>query len=116
LEPKREEVVGCWRRPHNEELHDLYASPNIVNVIKSGKMRWVGHVARMAETRNIHNILIIKLEGKRQLRKPRRRWEHNIRIDLRENNVGNCGLGTSSGHEAVAGSCEHSTEPWGYIK
>jgi hypothetical protein len=56
--PKREEVAGNWRRLHNEELHNLYASPNIIRVIKSGRMRWEGHVARMGDTRNAYNILV----------------------------------------------------------
>jgi hypothetical protein len=63
--PKREEVAGSWRRLHNEELHNLYASPNIIKVIKSSRMRWFGHVARMGDKRNIHKILVGKPEKKR---------------------------------------------------
>jgi len=64
--PKREEVAGGWRRLHDEELHNLYASPNSIRAIKSRRMRWAGHVARM---RNVYNILVRKYEGKRPLRK-----------------------------------------------
>jgi hypothetical protein len=77
---KREEVAGDWRRLHNEELHNLNASPNIIRAIKIRRIRWVEHVARMGEMRNVCNILVGKLEGKRPLGRPRRRWEDNIRI------------------------------------
>jgi hypothetical protein len=69
---------------HNEELHNLYSSPNIIRMIKSRRMRWAGHVARMGETRNACRILVGKPEGKRPLGRPRRRWVDNIKIDLRE--------------------------------
>jgi hypothetical protein len=72
---KREEVVGDWRRLHNEELRNLYASPYIVRVIKSRRVRWTGQVARMGEMRNGYEILVGKPEGKRPLGRPRRRWE-----------------------------------------
>jgi hypothetical protein len=71
FEPKREEVAGGWRRLHNEELRNLYASPNIVRMIKSRGMTWTGHVARLGEMRNTHNILVGKREGKRPLGRPR---------------------------------------------
>jgi hypothetical protein len=71
--PKREEVAGDWRRLHNEELHNLHASPNVIRVIKSKRMSWTGHVARMEEMRNAFKILIGKSEGKRPLGRPRRR-------------------------------------------
>ena len=67
-----------------EELNDLYSSPNIVRVIKSRRMRWAGHVARMEEGRGVHKVLVGKPEGKRPLRRPRRRWEDNIKMDLEE--------------------------------
>jgi hypothetical protein len=82
--PKRDEVTGEWRRLHNEELNDLYSSPNILRVIKSRRMRWAGHVARMGEERGAYRILVGRPEGRRPLRRPRHRWEDNIKTDLRE--------------------------------
>jgi hypothetical protein len=79
--PKRDEVMGDWRKLHNEELHNLYSSPNIIRMIKSRRMSWAGHVARMGETRNAH---MGKPEGKRPLGRPRRRWVDNIKMVLRE--------------------------------
>jgi hypothetical protein len=81
--PKRDEVTGEWRKLHNEELNDLYSLPNIVWVVKSRRMGWVGHVARMGEERDVHRVLVGKQEGKRPLGRPRRRWD-NIRMDLQE--------------------------------
>jgi hypothetical protein len=77
-------VAGGWRRLHNEELHNLFASPCIIKVIKSRRMGWVGHVACMGEMRNIYKILIGEPEGNRLLRRPGYRWEDNIRMDLKE--------------------------------
>ena len=82
--PRRDEVTREWRRLHNEELNDLYCSPNIVRVIKSRRMRWAGHVARMGEERWVYRVLVGKPEGKRPLGRPRRRWVDNIRMDLQE--------------------------------
>jgi len=82
--PNRDEVKGEWRKLHNEELNNLYSSPNIVRMIKSRRMRWVGHVARMGEGRGVYRVLVGKPEGRRPLGRPRRRWEDNIRMDLRE--------------------------------
>ena len=65
-------------------LNDLHSSPNIVRVIKSRRMRWAGHVARMGEERGVYRVLVGKLEGKRPLGRPRRRWVDNIRMDLQE--------------------------------
>ena len=73
-----------WRRLHNEELHSLYRSPNIVRVNKSRRVRWAGHVTRMEEGRSAFKILTGKSTGKRPLWRPRRRWEDNIRMDLEE--------------------------------
>jgi hypothetical protein len=81
--PKREED-GSWRKLHNDELHSLYSSLNIVRVIKSRRMRWAGHMARMGEGRGVYRVLIGTTEGKRPLGRPSRRWEDNIKIDLRE--------------------------------
>ena len=82
--PKRDEVTGEWRKLHNEELNDLYSLPNIVWVVKSRRMRWAGHVALMEGDRGVHRVLVRKLEGKRPLGRPRRRWEDNIKMDLQE--------------------------------
>jgi hypothetical protein len=84
--PKREED-GSWRKLHNDELHSLYSSPNILRVIKSRRMRWAGHVARMGEGRGAYRVLVGRPEGKRPLGRPRRRWEDNIEMDLRETGI-----------------------------
>jgi hypothetical protein len=84
LGPKRDEVTGEWRKMHNEELHILYSSPNIIRQIKSRRMRWAGHVACMGEKRNVYKVLMGKPEGKRPLGRLSRRWEDGIRVDLRE--------------------------------
>jgi hypothetical protein len=81
--PKRGEVVGGWRRLHNEELHNLYITPNIIMVIKSRRTRWAGHIVHMGDVRNAYKILVGKPEGKRPLGRIRCRWE-NIRIYLME--------------------------------
>jgi hypothetical protein len=65
--PKRDEVTGEWRKLHNEELHNLYSSPDIIRLVKSRRMRWVGHVARMGEERKVYKVLVGKPEGKRPL-------------------------------------------------
>ena len=82
--PRRDEVTGEWRRLHNEELNDLYSSPNIVREIKSRRMGSAGHVARMVEERGVYSFLVGKPEGKRPLGRPRSRWVYNIRMDLQE--------------------------------
>ena len=84
FEPRRDEVTGEWRRLYNEELNDLYCSPNIVRGIKSRRMRWTGHVARMGEERGVYRVLLEKPEGRRPLGRPRRRRVDNIRTDLQE--------------------------------
>jgi hypothetical protein len=84
LGPKREEVTGEWKKLHNEELHNLYSSLNIIRQIKSRRMRWAGHVERMGEERNVYRVLMGKPEGKRPFGRPRCRWEDGIRMDLRE--------------------------------
>jgi hypothetical protein len=90
--PKRDEVTGEWRKLHNEELHILYSSSNIIRQIKSGRMWWAGHVARMREERNVYRVLVGKPEGKRPLGRPRRRWEDGVRMDLREIDWGSLDL------------------------
>ena len=80
---RRDEVTGDWRRLHNEELNDLYSSPNILRVIKSRRMRWAGHVARMSEERGVYRVLVGKPEGKRLLGRPRGRWVDNGWISRR---------------------------------
>jgi hypothetical protein len=80
---KRDEVTGGWRKLHHEEFHNLYSSPNIIRMYRSRSMRWAGHVVGM-EKRNAYRILVGKPEGKKPLRIPRRTWENNIRMDLRE--------------------------------
>jgi len=77
--PRRDEITEELRKLHNEELNNLYCSPNIVRVIKSRRMRWAGHVARMGERRCVFRVLVGKPEGKRPLGRPRRRWEDNIK-------------------------------------
>ncbi|KAJ4428113.1 hypothetical protein ANN_24127 [Periplaneta americana] len=81
---KRDEVTGEWRKLHNTELHALYSSPDIIRTIKSRRLRWAGHVARMGESRNAYRVLVGRPEGKRPLGRPKRRWEDNIKMDLRE--------------------------------
>jgi hypothetical protein len=82
--PKRDEVIGGWRKLHNEELHNLYCSPSVIRMIKSRRMRWIGHVARMGTKRNAYRFLEGKPEGKRPLKRLRSRWTDNIKMDLRE--------------------------------
>jgi hypothetical protein len=80
--PKRDEVTGEWRKLQDEELHNLYSSPDIIRQVKSRRMRWAGHVARVGEERKVYKVLVGKPEGKRPLRRPRHRWEDGIRMDL----------------------------------
>jgi hypothetical protein len=81
--PKRE-GDGSWRKLHNDQLHSLYSSANTVRVIKSRRLRWTGHVARMGEGRDVYRVLVGRPEGKRPLGRPRRRWTDDIKMDLRE--------------------------------
>jgi hypothetical protein len=85
--PKREKY-GSWRKLHKDELHSLYSSPNIVRVIKSWRMRRAGHVARMWKGRGVCRVFVGRPEGKRPLGRPRRKWEDNIKMDLREIGIG----------------------------
>jgi hypothetical protein len=107
--PKRDEVTGGWRKLHNEELHKFCFSPCTIRMIKSTRMRWVEHVARMREKRNAYSILVGKPKGKIPLRKPRRRWMDNLKTDFREIGwdgvdwIGSIWLRIGR----VKGSCEH---------
>jgi len=102
---KRDEVTREWIKTHNEKLNDLYRSPSIVRAIKSRRIRWAGHVARLGKRRSVYRVLVGKPEGNRPLGRPRRRWEDNIKMDLQE--VGCRGMdwieltvsiGTGGGH------------------
>jgi hypothetical protein len=79
-----DEVMGEWRKLHNEELHNLYSSPDIIRQVKSRRMRWAGHVACMGEERKMYKVLVGKPEGKTPLGRPRSRGEDGIRMDLEE--------------------------------
>jgi len=82
--PERDDVTGEWRKLHNEELNDLYCSPDIIPVIKSRRLNLAGHVAYMGERRGVYRLLVGKPEGKRPLGRPRRRWNDSIKINLKE--------------------------------
>jgi hypothetical protein len=82
--PKRDEVTEEWIKLHNEELYNLYSSPNIIRHIKSRTMRWAEHVARMGEERKVCRVVAGKPEGKRPLRSLRHRCDDGIRMDLKE--------------------------------
>jgi hypothetical protein len=82
--PKRDEVTGGWRKRHNEQLYDFYTSPDIIRSIKSRRMRWAGHVARLGKNKTAYSLLVGEPEGKRPLGRPRRRLVHNIKMDLLE--------------------------------
>jgi hypothetical protein len=86
--PKRDEETEEWRKLHNGELHNLYSSPDIIRQIRSRRMRWAGHVARMGEGRNVYRVSVGKPDGKRPLGRPRRRWEDGIKMELRETGWG----------------------------
>ena len=102
--PKRDEGTGEWGKLHNKELSGLYSSPNIFRVIKSRRIRWMGHVARVGESRGVDRVLVETSEAKDTTWKPMRRSEDNIKMDLRKWNVriwtGSMwlGIGTGGGH------------------
>jgi hypothetical protein len=85
--PKMEED-GALRKFHNDDLHNLYSSPNFVRVIKSRRLRWAGHVPHMGEGTGVYRVLVGRPEGKRPLGRPRRGWEDNIKLDLKEISMG----------------------------
>jgi hypothetical protein len=114
--PKRDEIIGL-RMLHNEELHNLYSSPNTIRIIKSRRMRWAGRVARIGKKMNAYRVLVGKPKEKRPLGRPRRRWKDNIKIELRE--IGWDGMDwidLTQGKGPAAGFCEHADEPSGSIK
>jgi hypothetical protein len=111
--PKRDEVTGEWRKLRKEELHNLYKSPDIIRQIKSRRMCWAGHVARMGEGRNVYRVLVGKPEGKRSLGRPRRRWEDGIKMDLREIGWGGWSGFTWLSIGTAVGCCECGDEPSG---
>ena len=81
---KRDEITGEWRKLHNFELHALYSSPNLIRSLKSRRLRWAGHIARMVQSRNTYRVLVGKPEGMRPLGRLRHSWEDNIKNDLKE--------------------------------
>jgi hypothetical protein len=114
--PRRDEVTGEWRKLHNEELCDLYLPPSIIRRIKSRRMRWVGHVARMGEKRNAYKLLVRKPEGKRPLGRPKHRWWIILGWILeRWDGVMWTGL-VWPRQEQVGNSCEFGIEPSGSMK
>jgi hypothetical protein len=82
--PKRDGVTGEWRKPHNEELHNLYSLSSIIRIFRSRRMRWMGHVEQMGEKRIVYRLLVGKPQGKRPLGGPRRRWIGNVKMGLLE--------------------------------
>ncbi|KAJ4446083.1 hypothetical protein ANN_12775 [Periplaneta americana] len=114
---KRDEVTGEWRKLHNTELHALYSSPDIIRNIKSRRLRWAGHVARMGESRNAYRVLVGRPEGKGPLGRPRRRWEDNIKMDLREVGYDDRGwINLAQDRDRWRGLCEGGNEPSGSLK
>jgi hypothetical protein len=115
--PKRDELTGEWRKLHNEELRDLYPAPSIIRIIKSRRMRWARHVARMREKKNAYRLLVGKPEGKRPLGRPRRRWVDNIRIDLEEVGWGDVDwIGLAQDRNRWESCCEFGIELSGSMK
>jgi hypothetical protein len=113
---KRDEVKGGWRKLHNKGLHNLYSSPSVIRIIRSRRVRWAGHVARMGEKRNVHRLLVEKPEGKRPLGRPRCRWTNNINMDPIDRIVW-CGLDwTGSGWGQMESYFKHGNERSGSIK
>jgi hypothetical protein len=110
--PKREEVAGGRRSLHHEGLHNLYASTNIISMVKSKKMEWARHVVCVGEMRNVYVILVGRPEGKRPLGKPMRRWEYNIRMDLRNTMWKVRARCIWLGLRTTDGCCEHRNEQW----
>ena len=110
FEPKKDEVTVEWRRLHDEELHALYYSPNIIREIKSKRLKWAGHVACTGENWIVYRVFVRKHEGRRPLLTLRFRWEDNIKMDLRDVGWGNGLYRSCSVQGQVAGSCECGNE------
>ena len=106
--------IGERRRLHDEELHSLYRSPNIVRVIKSRRLRWAGHVARIEQGRSTFKILTGKSTGKRSLGRTRCRWEDNIRMDLKQIGIREIGL-IQFRIGLIGDPCECGIEPLVFI-
>jgi len=114
---KWNEVTGEWRKVHNEDINDLYCSPNTFRVIKSRRMRWARNVARVGEGRDVYMILVGKSEEKEPLWRPKRRWKDNINDGSSGSGIWGDGLDRDgSGYEQMAGICECVNEPSGSIK
>jgi hypothetical protein len=112
---KRDEVTGGWRKLHNEELHNLYSSPNIIRMMKSRRMRWAGHTSR--KRREAHKILVGKPKGKSPFGRPRRGLENNIKMQVTEIQWELADwIRLTQDKGAVTGSCEHGNKPSGSIK
>jgi hypothetical protein len=111
--PKRDEVTGEWRKVHNGELHNLYSSPDIIRQIKSRRMRWTGHVARMGEGRNVYRVLVGKPEGKDHLKDQGVDWRTGSKWPVgRVVGVGGCGVDSPGlGSGSLSGCCEFGDEP-----
>jgi hypothetical protein len=110
-------MEGHWRKLHNEELRNLYCSLSIIRIIKSGRMRWARHVARMGYKRNSYRILLGKPQGNRPPGRPRRTWEDNIRMDLREIRWGGMDwIDLAQDRDQWRASCEHGNEPSGSVR
>jgi hypothetical protein len=114
--PKRDGVMGGWRKQHKEELHNLYSSSSIIRINKPQRMRWAGHVARMGEKRNVYRLLVGKPERKRPLGRPRHRWIDNIKMDLLEIRLGVVGWIGLAQDRTGQSSCELSNKPLRSIK
>ena len=84
FEAERDKIIGEWRKLRNAELHTFYFSPNLIMILNSRRLRWAGHVVRIKESRNAYRVLVGRPEGKRSVGRPRRRWEDNVKMDLKE--------------------------------